>query len=89
MQVSEIVWENGNYQIEDIFGFEQTGVDNDGVAVGEFFATGHQPKCLQRVRAAGIMLPDDMFAPRRFGCNIDDLPALAGSVNGNASYLTR
>ena len=65
-QVSEIVGiDNGGYQLEDVFGFEQTGVDDQGVAQGEFFFTGYRPRCLARLRACGIRLPDEMFDRRR------------------------
>lgn len=66
MQVSEIVGvKEGGFHIEDIFGFEQTGVDELGVAQGEFFFTGYRPICLGRLRAAGIRLPDEIFDKRR------------------------
>ncbi len=67
MRVSEIVGlRDGGLQLEDIFGFEQTGVDDTGVAQGEFYVTGYRPLCLTRLRAAGIRLPDEMFDKRRF-----------------------
>ena len=66
MQVSEIVGvKEGGFHIEDIFGFEQTGVDETGVAQGEFFFTGYRPMCLSRLRAAGLRLPDEIFDKRR------------------------
>ena len=66
MQVSEIVgFKNGEYEVEDIFGYEQTGVSDDGFAVGEFFATGYRPKCLHKLRADGVNLPDELFIRRR------------------------
>ncbi|MGC3969133.1 MAG: CpaF family protein [Pirellulales bacterium] len=66
MQVSEIVGvKNGEYVLEDVFGFEQTGVDAEGTAVGEFFATGYKPKCLSRLKAAGVAVNEDMFTARR------------------------
>ncbi len=66
MQVSEIIGvKEGGFHIEDIFGFEQTGVDELGVAQGEFFFTGYRPVCLGRLRAAGIRLPDEIFDKRR------------------------
>lgn len=66
MQISEIVGvKNGEYVLEDIFGFEQTGVDAEGTAVGEFFTTGYRPKCLSRLKAAGVTLNEDMFIARR------------------------
>ena len=67
MEISEIVSvKDGQYEVTDIFGFEQTGVDKDGRAIGEFFATGYRPKCLQRLKAAGIELPDTLFNKRRW-----------------------
>lgn len=67
MRVSEIVGiRNGDYQVEDIFGFEQEGVDEDGVAFGHFYATGYRPKCLQRLLASGVQLPEDLFETKRF-----------------------
>ena len=67
MRVAEIVGlRDGGLQLEDIFGFEQTGVDDTGVAQGEFYVTGYRPLCLGRLRAAGIRLPDEMFDKRRF-----------------------
>lgn len=65
-QVSEIVGVNSDgYQLEDIFGFEQTGIDDQGIAQGEFFFTGYRPRCLGRLRACGIRLADELFDRRR------------------------
>lgn len=66
MCVSEIVGiRDGGLLVEDIFGYEQTGVNDLGVAQGEFFVTGYRPACLGRLRAAGVRLPDEMFDKRR------------------------
>lgn len=66
MQISEIVGvKNGDYVLEDIFGFEQTGVDAEGTAVGEFFTTGYRPKCLSRLKAAGVTVNEEIFVARR------------------------
>jgi pilus assembly protein CpaF len=63
-RVSEITGvENGAYRIEDIFGFEQTGVDGEGNAIGRFYATGYKPACLARMRASGAQLDDEIFRP--------------------------
>lgn len=65
MRISEITGlRDGGLHLEDIFGFEQTGVDDTGIAQGEFFVTGYRPMCLSRLRAAGIRLPDEMFDKR-------------------------
>jgi pilus assembly protein CpaF len=67
MQVCEIVGvKDGEYVLEEIFGFEQTGVDAGGTAVGEFYATGYRPHCLSRLKASGVNLPDELFVARRF-----------------------
>ena len=64
-RVSEIVGvEDGAYHVEDIFGFRQTGIDDDGMAKGEFYATGYRPACLERMKAAGWELSDRMFEAR-------------------------
>lgn len=66
MRVSELLRvENGAYVMEDIFGFEQTGVDAQGVAQGHFFATGYRPACLARMETAGVRLPDALFEKRQ------------------------
>lgn len=56
---------DGNYQLEDVFGFEQTSVDEEGNARGAFFATGYVPDCLPRLRASGSGLADDLFESSR------------------------
>jgi len=65
MRISEIVGtRDGEYVIEDVFGFRQKGVDADHAAYGEFYATGYRPACLPHLEAAGIALPDEMFTAR-------------------------
>ena len=62
MSVSEISGiRDGAYVMKDIFGFRQTGVGPDGVARGKFYSTGYQPVFLERIRAAGIELPAELF----------------------------
>ena len=66
MRIAEITGlSNGSYVLEDIFGFEQTGVDEAGRACGEFVTTGYRPKCLARMRSAGVQVSDSIFEPRR------------------------
>src|ERR687890_1720383 len=47
--------------MQEIFLFEKVGVTQDGKVIGRFRATGVRPKCADRIRAAGIHLPPDMF----------------------------
>jgi pilus assembly protein CpaF len=63
-RISEIVGvENGTFHTEDIFAYRQTGVDSGGNAVGEFFATGYRPACLERLRTTGGAIDERWFAP--------------------------
>src|SRR5262245_38535915 len=82
MQVSEIVGiEKDQIVLKEIFGFEQQAV-KDGVATGEFYATGYRPQCLHRIRAAGNALADDLFAVRRIR---DEGGAAAHQHNGHGA----
>ncbi len=66
-KISEIVGvENDSYRIEDVFGFRQLGVDDSDRAVGEFFATGYRPACVDRMRATGVAVADELFEARTF-----------------------
>ena len=63
MKVSEVVGMQGDVvQVQDIFEFRQTSVDEGGKAIGESVATGYIPTFLDRIKAMGINLPEDMFA---------------------------
>jgi pilus assembly protein CpaF len=65
LRISEILdVKQGNYEVQDIFGFKQTGIDESGIAVGEFYATGYLPKCLDRMKASGAELSEAMFKER-------------------------
>ena len=66
-RISEITGMEGDQmQMHDIFGFEQTGVDQHGHAVGRFYATGVRPRLLDRIESRGIKLPGDTFDKRYF-----------------------
>jgi pilus assembly protein CpaF len=61
--VSEITGMEGDIiTMQDIFIFEKTGLSPEGKVTGRFRATGVRPKCWERLRAAGINLPPDMFS---------------------------
>ncbi|MGI8982470.1 MAG: CpaF family protein [Pirellulaceae bacterium] len=66
MRVSEIMsLENGDYKIQDLFGFEQKGSDDRGIARGHFYATGNKPVFLKRLNQLGIEIPESLFAQRQ------------------------
>jgi len=47
--------------LQDLFVFEQVGLDASGKVKGFFRSTGVRPKFLPKIRAAGIALPDEVF----------------------------
>lgn len=49
--------------MQEIFTFQQTGVDAHGRVLGHFQATGVRPKFADKLLARGITLPDAMFDP--------------------------
>jgi pilus assembly protein CpaF len=60
--ISEISGMEGDIiTMQDIFVFEKVGLNAEGKVMGRFRATGIRPKCWERLRGAGIMLPADMF----------------------------
>ena len=60
--VSELTGMEGEViTMQDIFLFERTGIGQDGKVCGRFRATGIRPKCSDRLAAAGMRLPADMF----------------------------
>jgi pilus assembly protein CpaF len=60
--ISEITGMEGDViTMQEIFLFEKVGVTQDGKVIGRFRATGVRPKVAERIRAAGIHLPPDMF----------------------------
>jgi pilus assembly protein CpaF len=65
VKVSEVTGVEGeNYSMQDVFLFKQTGVDDQGRAVGCFHATGLRPNCLDRLAALGARLHPGLFERR-------------------------
>ncbi len=60
--ISEITGMEGDViTMQEIFTFEKMGMTQDGKVIGRFRATGVRPKVAERLKAAGIHLPSDMF----------------------------
>ena len=51
--------------MQEIFRFEQTGIDADGKVQGHFCATGVRPRFADRLRMFGAAVPEDNFDPDR------------------------
>jgi len=56
--------EGDTIQLQDIFLFEQQGVDDNGKVIGYHYATGITPKCFTQIEAEGIRLDKAIFQPR-------------------------
>lgn len=50
-------------QLQDIFLFEQTGVDSNGKVMGHHHSTGITPKCYEKIIAEGVKLDKEIFKP--------------------------
>ena len=48
---------------QDLFRFEQTGMDEDGKLTGHFVSTGMQPSFMEKFQTNGVELPEDFFMP--------------------------
>lgn len=63
--ITEVVgMEQDTVITQDIFRFEQDGVDEKGRAYGKFVATGVRPTFMPRLEARGIRLPPTIFRQR-------------------------
>jgi len=51
--------------MQEIFRFEQLGVDTDGKVRGRFSATGVRPRFADRLKMYGVPVPEDTFDPDR------------------------
>ena len=64
-RVSELCgFRDGVYEIEDIFVYRMTGIDERGRAQGAFYATGYEPLINKRLAAAGVPLDSSIFMPQ-------------------------
>ena len=60
--ISEVVGMEGDIiSLQDIFVYEQEGVDPTGKIKGRFRATGVHPKCIEKIKNNGVVVNDDWF----------------------------
>ncbi len=61
-QITEVLGMEGEViTMQDLFVFEQNGIDERGKVKGGHRATGLMPRCRERLAAQGIMLPAEYF----------------------------
>ena len=60
--ISEVTGMEGEtITMQEIFQYERTGVDKDGVVLGRFRPTGIRPRFAERLKACGLQLPRVFF----------------------------
>lgn len=63
INISEITGMEGDIiTMQDLFRFEQQGIDSDGRLRGEFVSEGLRPLCSEKLELNGIHLPVDLFS---------------------------
>jgi pilus assembly protein CpaF len=66
MAITEVLGMEGNViTTQDIFTFEQTGIDDQGRVTGQFQATGVRPAFAAKLTRSGIQLPPELFRYRK------------------------
>jgi pilus assembly protein CpaF len=64
ISISEVTGTEGNViTVQDIFIFQQHGLDSQGNVVGDQVATGVRPQCMERIRRAGFKVHEMSFSP--------------------------
>ncbi len=65
IKISEITGMEGDViSMQDIFEFQQTGLDENRVAQGQFVAHGIRPVILNKLQACGVPVPVEIFERR-------------------------
>jgi pilus assembly protein CpaF len=64
MSIQEITGMEGNtITMQEIFSFEQMGIDDNGAVKGRFRASGIRPRFVERFKTFNIPVPYDLFEP--------------------------
>jgi pilus assembly protein CpaF len=64
-QISEVVgMEQDTVMMQDIYRYDQVGVDEHGRAYGKFISPGIRPTFMSRLESCGIRLPASAFRQR-------------------------
>ena len=66
ISLQEVVGMEGDLiTLQELFIFQQTGLDENRKVKGRFKATGVRPKFAERMAAKGVALPSDLFDPQK------------------------
>ena len=62
VSITEVCGMEGDViQLQELFRYEQQGIEHGGRVMGKFLCTGVKPTFMGRIRAAGIPMPDSIF----------------------------
>ena len=62
INISEVTGMEGDIiTLQDLFRFENHGLDSDGRITGEFLTSGLRPMCTEKLAMNGVVLPPDLF----------------------------
>ena len=65
MSISEVIGMEGEtVTMQEIFCYKQRGVNDEGNAYGEFWATGIRPTFLEHLNSFGVGISPEMFNPQ-------------------------
>ncbi len=73
--------------LQDIFEYQQKGVDEDGKIIGEMVPTGVRPKFYERLESSGIYIPPHVFIRERDVMNVNGITIATNSNNINPLFL--
>ena len=77
IQISEVTGMHGEtINMHDVFVFQQTGIDEQRRALGQFKVRGIQPNCLARFEACGLNVDRSIF--ERGNCEFDRIDYVRG-----------
>jgi pilus assembly protein CpaF len=66
ISLQEITGMEGNtVTLQEIFSFQQTGIDNNGKVKGRFVCKGIRPHFIEKVKMSGVEVPHDTFDPTK------------------------
>lgn len=66
MSISEVTGMEGEIvTMQEICGFQQSGVGPDGKVLGRFRASGVRPRFLEKINSYGLKVPDHLFDPTK------------------------
>ena len=66
ISLQEVVGMEGDLiTLQELFVFQQTGLDENRTVKGRFKATGIRPKFYERIAAKGVTLPAELFDPQK------------------------